>query len=380
MPIKKCIYGLAAALTAILVSAPGVSFAAQPEAPRARDLGIPFDGQTGPLNAITDVAGVEVGHRTIIEGDSIRTGVSAIFPLGKGDPRGVRAAMATINGTGEVTGAHMIEELGLMFGPILLTTTWSVGTVRDGYLAWVKQNLPEQLWVLYSLPVVAETLDDGLNDAFGMHVTRQHTIEALNAATGGPVSEGNVGGGTGMQAYGFKGGIGTASRQLRLGEDTYTIGVLVQSNHGTRENLRIAGLPVGEELTATGTPGTDESNGKNSLIIVMATDLPLRPDQLERLARRGALGLGRTGAVATTASGEFVIAFSTAGATDFEDRQALSHVSFTAFSDMDAIFNAAVQAVEEALINQLVASEDMSGSGLTVRALPHDDIRRLFAD
>lgn len=348
---------------------------------RARDLGIPFSGTPGPLNAITDVPDLEVGHTTLIEGENIRTGVTVVFPLGKQDPRGVRAATTTINGTGELTGTHLIKETGIMFGPVMLTNTWSVGTVRDGYLGWVKDNMPENLWFIFSLPVVGETSDEGLNDQYGMHITETHVENALNAAKPGPMKEGNVGGGTGMQAYGFKGGIGTASRQIALDDKTYTLGVLVQANHGQKKNLRIAGVSVGQILMQ----GDKQSEGsktedKNSLIILIATDLPFRPDQLERLTRRASLGLGRTGGIAGNISGDFVIAFTTAGATDFENRQKLEHVSFTAFEEMGQIFQATVEAVEEALINQLVASEDMTANGETVFALPHNKIRELFAN
>ncbi len=348
---------------------------------RARDLGIPFEGTPGPLNAITDVPGLEVGHTTLIEGEKIRTGVTAIFPLGKQDPRGVRAATTTINGTGELTGTHLIKETGIMFGPVMLTNTWSVGTVRDGYLGWVKDNMPENLWAIFSLPVVGETSDDGLNDQYGMHITRSHVENALNSAKSGPMKEGNVGGGTGMQAYGFKGGIGTASRQIELDDNNYTLGALVQANHGKKKNLRVAGVPIGQMLMdGDSVSEKQETEGKNSLIIIIATDLPFRPDQLERLSRRASLGLGRTGGIAGNVSGDFVIAFTTAGATDFENRQSLEHVSFTAFDEMDQIFQASVEAVEEALINQLVASEDMTGNDETVLSLPHDKVREIFRE
>ena len=333
-----------------------VSFADNKSAPRARDIGIPFSGIPGPLNAITDVNGVEVGQTTVIEGDTVRTGVTAIFPLGKKDPRGVRAAVSVINGTGEVTGAHLINELGVMFGPVMLTNTWSVGTVRNGYLKWVKSNQPEGLRVLFSLPVIAETSDEGLNDIYGMHVTEEHVESALNNAAPGPMLEGNVGGGTGMQAYGFKGGIGTASRKITLSGETFTFGVLVQANHGDMKNLRIAGVPAGQLLIDEANKKSSRgSDVKNSLVIIIATDLPFRADQLARLARRGALGLGRTGAVGTNVSGDFVIAFSTQNPTSLEERETTTNVAFTAFADMDVIFQATVEAVEEALINQLIA-------------------------
>ena len=369
----------AAALAGTLLIS-SASHAATDTPPRARDLGIPFTGTTGPLNAITDVSGLEVGHTTVIEGDTVRTGVTTVFPLGKQNPRGVRAAVSTINGTGEVTGAHMVKELGVMFGPVMLTNTWSIGTVRNGYLNWVKANQPEGLRVLFSLPVIAETSDEGLNDIYGMHVTEKHVADALSGAAGGPVKEGNVGGGTGMQAYGFKGGIGTASRQITLDDKTYTFGVLVQANHGDMKNLRIGGVPAGQLLIdAAQKPSGRGSDVKNSLIVVIATDLPFRADQLERLARRGALGLGRTGAVGTNVSGDFVIALSTQNPTSFEARETTSNVAFTAFGDMDKIFQATVEAVEEALINQLVASEDMTANGMTVNRLPHKKLQAVLS-
>ena len=356
-------------------------FAETEQKPRARDLGIPFEGKTGPLNAITDVQGLEVGHKTVIEGDHIRTGVTSIFPLGKANPRGVRAAISTINGTGEVTGAHMVKELGVMFGPVMLTNTWGVGTVRNGYLKWVKSNQPEGLRPLFSLPVIAETSDEGLNDIYGMHLTEAHAQAALNAAAPGPVVEGSVGGGTGMQAYGFKGGIGTASRQIVIEDQTYTFGVLVQANHGDMKNLRIAGVPAGKLLMDQANKDTKRgSDVKNSLIVVIATDLPFRADQLERLARRGALGLGRTGAVGTNVSGDFVIAFSTANPTTFEARETTNHIAFSAFADMDVIFQATVEAVEEALINQLIASKDMTANGITVKGIPHKALQKVLAE
>ena len=348
--------------------------------PRARDLGIPFSGTPGPLNSITDIEGLEVGHTTVIKGDNVRTGVTTIFPLGKKNPRGVRAAMSTINGTGEVTGAHVVNELGIMFGPVMMTNTWSVGTVRNGYLKWVKENQPEGLRALFSLPVIAETSDEGLNDIYGMHVTEEHVISALNSAASGPILEGSVGGGTGMQAYGFKGGIGTASRKISLNGETYTFGALVQANHGDMKNLRVAGVPAGQLLIEESNKKTKRgSDVKNSLIVVIATDLPFRADQLERLARRGSLGLGRTGAVGTNVSGDFVIAFSTANPTSFEARETTNYVAFTAFEDMDVIFQATVEVVEEALINQLIASKDMTANGMTVKGIPHKKLQALLS-
>lgn len=345
---------------------------------RARDLGVPFEGNPGPLNSITDVAGVEVGHRTVIEGDTIRTGITVVFPLGKQDFRGVPAATFSLNGTGEMTGSHLLKEIGLMFGPVMLTNTWSIGTVRQAYQAWVKENFPPDYWFLHSLPVVAETSDLGLNDQFGFHITEQHVFDALNSAAPGIVPEGNVGGGTGMVAYGFKGGIGTASRTITLGENTYIIGVLVQANHGWRGNLRIAGIPIGQELLDYSEEVQTPREVKNSLIVVIATDMPLMPHQLERVARRAAMGLGRPGSVSMSISGDIFLAFSTANVTTFEDQQDMKVIPNTNFLALNTLFQATVEATEEAIINQLVASESMEANGIKVDRLPHDELRRLL--
>ncbi len=348
---------------------------------RARDFGIPFEGKPGPLNAITDVPGLRVGHRTLIEGDNVRTGITTIFPLAKGDLRGVSSGFTTLNGTGEVTGTHLIKELGLFFGPIMLTNTWSVGTARNGFLNWINSKVPRDQRFIFSLPVIAETSDLGLNDQYGMHLTEAHVIAALDNARSGSVNEGNVGGGTGMVAYGFKGGIGTASRYLRIDEDEYIIGVLVQANHDWQGNLRIAGLPIGQMLLQESRQSRqpqDRVKDKNSLIVIIATNIPLLPSQLERIAKRAAAGVGRTGAVTMSVSGEFAIAFSTANPTSFNSRESISHVANTNFDAMNRIFQATAEAVEEALINQLVASETMTGNGTKVEALPVKRVKELL--
>ncbi len=342
--------------------------------PRARDLGNPFDGETGAFNAITDIPGVAVGHETIIRGDPplevgigpVRTGVTAIWPVGKDATEAVAASTFSLNGNGEMTGTAFIEEFGLLFGPILLTNTHSVGAVHEAaikYLIGLKRPLP---WVL---PCVAETYDGRINDINGFHVREEHVLSALNSATGGQVAEGNVGGGTGMIAYGFKGGIGTSSREV--GE--HTVGVLVQANHGSRQQLRIAGLPVGLQI--------DENPLKpslsSSIIAVVGTDAPLQPLQLKALCKRAALGLGRTGAVADMSSGDLFIAFSTANRMDSMDSQfSIGSVAPRQFS---LLYEAAAQACEEAIINALVAAETVTDvQGDTVMALPHERIRGFF--
>jgi len=281
---------------------------------RARDLGVPFEGTPGPLNAITDVRGVEVGMTTLISGNGalkvgtgpIRTGVTAILPRGKASKDQVFAGWFSMNGNGEMTGTTWIEEAGFLEGPVLITNTHSVGVVRDASIKWsVEHGIASQAW---SLPVVAETWDGVLNDINGFHVKPEHVFAALDGAAAGRVAEGNVGGGTGMICYGFKCGSGTASRRLAAGAGGYTVGVFVQANHGTRNLLRIAGVPIGDEIPQT--PASRDELG--SIIIVVATDAPLLPHQLKRIARRAALGLGRTGAASGNGSGDIFIAFSTA--------------------------------------------------------------------
>ena len=347
------------------------------ETARARDLGIPFDfGRPGTNNAITDVAGVEVGHSTIIDGDAVRTGVTAVLPRGKGDDgtRPCFAAVFALNGNGEMTGTAWVEESGMLESPVLITNTSSVGVVRDAVIAYAARKWPK-LGEPWSLPVVAETWDGRLNDIAGMHVKPEHAAAAIDSAAGGRVAEGNVGGGTGMVAFEYKGGIGTASRVLAAGDGGYTVGVLVQANFGLRHQLRIAGLPVGRELRDNLQYSKAETG---SIIIVVATDAPLLPHQVKRLARRAALGLARTGSVAGNGSGDLFIAFSTAptGAADARGPVTVSSLP----NDLAGpLFEATVGATEEAIVNALVAARTMTGKdGRTVSAIPHDQLRAIL--
>jgi D-aminopeptidase len=344
--------------------------------PRAREIGIPFDGVPGPLNAITDVAGVEVGHSTIIRGDGklivgrgpVRTGVTAILPRGKSDASPVFAGYFSLNGNGEMTGTAWVEESGLLTTPIMITNTHSVGVVRDAVIAWqVRHRKMTQPW---SLPVVAETYDGLLNDIDGFHVTAKHAWAALERARGGRVVEGCVGGGTGMIGYGWKGGIGTSSRRLDRKAGGYTLGVLVQLNCGRPSELTVAGVPVGKELRPGPAPLSTQELG--SIIIVAATDAPLMPHQLKRIARRLTMGLARTGSVSGNGSGDLFIAFSTANAESAK-RSDVESVKMLRNSRMDPLFTAAVQASEEAIVNALVAARTMIGiNGHRVEAIPHD--------
>ena len=354
--------------------------------PRARDLGVPFEGAPGPLNAITDVKGVEVGLVTIISGEGplkvgagpVRTGVTAVLPRGKASTDPVFAGWFSINGNGEMTGTTWIEEAGLLEGPVFITNTHSVGTVRDAAIMWaVRQGKMQQPW---ALPVVAETYDGHLNDINGFHVKPEHVFKALDGAATGAVAEGNVGGGTAMSCYGFKCGTGTASRRLDARAGGYTVGVLVQANHGARRHLRVAGVLVGAEIPPEPAPGQPRQPGDEeelgSIIIVVATDAPLLPHQLQRVARRATHGLGRTGATSGNGSGDIVIAFSTAnaGAAAAPDTAQVSMVSNGRIS---ALFDATVEATEEAIINALVGAETMTGrDGNTVSAIPHDRLQQ----
>ena len=351
--------------------------------PRARDLGVPFDGTTGPLNAITDVKGVEVGHATIVSGEGplkvgvgpVRTGVTAVLPRGKQSTDPVFAGWFSLNGNGEMTGTTWVEESGFLEGPIMITNTHSVGVVRDAVIKWrVQRGGPDLSGYWWSLPVVAETWDGYLNDTNGFHVKEQHAFEALSNARSGPVPEGSVGGGTGMICHGFKGGIGTSSRRLDEKEGGYTVGVLVQANHGTRGQLRIAGVSVGRELPAPSPQGDDTG----SIIIIVATDAPLLPHQLKRLARRASLGIARNGAISGNGSGDIFIAFSTANPGAF-DRSRNVSVTMAPNGRMDRLFEATVQATEESVINALVAARTMTGAdNHTVIGLPHDRLREIL--
>jgi D-aminopeptidase len=364
----------------VLAAALAVS---QPAKPRARDLGVPFEGTPGALNAITDVAGIEVGLVTLISGDGtlvvgrgpVRTGVTAILPRGKRSNDPVMAGWFSLNGNGEMTGTTWIRESGFLEGPVLITNTHSVGTVRDASIAWaVKNGVTHQPW---SLPVVAETWDGTLNDINGFHVKAEHVFQALDGAKTGPVAEGNVGGGTGMVCYQFKCGTGTASRKLGPQAGGYTVGVLVQANHGLRSELRIAGAPIGADLPVRPAAGGDVDE-LGSIIIVVATDAPLLPHQLERIARRASLGLARTGATSGNGSGDIFVAFSTANARAATTRD-VAAVQMLSNDRISALFSATVQATEEAIVNALVAGETMRGAnGRTVEGLPHDALRGLL--
>jgi len=351
--------------------------------PRARDLGVPFDGTPGPNNAITDVRGVEVGHTTLISGEGrlevgkgpVRTGVTAIHPRGKENNDAVFAAWFTLNGNGEMTGTTWVEDSGFLDGPVMITNTHSVGVVRDAVIAWkVKHSSPDMEGYWWSLPVVAETWDGDLNDINGFHVKPEDAWHALDSAHAGPVEEGNVGGGTGMICNEFKGGIGTSSRVLDAKGGGYTVGVLVQCNYGTRDQLRIAGVNVGREIPEQA--GRQQDIG--SIIVVVATDAPLIPTQLKRIARRVSLGLGRDGSYSGDGSGDIFIAFSTAnpGAVGAKEVHPLTMLPN---ESLNPIFLATVQATEEAVVNAMIAAETMTGvNNHTVIALPHDRLREVL--
>lgn len=351
--------------------------------PRARDLGIPFDGAPGPYNAITDVAGVEVGLTTLISGQGplvvgkgpVRTGVTAVFPRGKGGLNQVFAAWFTLNGNGEMTGTTWLEESGFLEGPVLITNTHSVGVVHDAVIAWQLERLGDR-FPTWSLPVVAETWDGDLNDINGFHVRPEHVFQALAGAKSGPVAEGNVGGGTGMIVHGFKGGTGSSSRQVDIRQSSYTVGVLVQANYGSREQLTIAGVPVGKEILDL-KPQVGEEDG-GSIIVVIATDAPLLPHQLKRLAERASLGIAKTGGIGSNGSGDIFIAFSTAnaGAPGSSD---LVKIDMLPNEWINPLFTATVQAVEEAIINAMIAAETMEGvNGHVVQAIPHERLRSIL--
>lgn len=354
---------------------------AEPATPRGRDLGIPFDfGVPGPANAITDVPGVEVGHVTLVEGDSVRTGVTALLPRGRGDAARDMCfgGSYSLNGNGEMTGLPWLQEAGVLEGPVLITNTNAVGVIRDAVIQYAARRWASTSggWTeaIWSLPVVAETWDGYLNDIYGGHVKAEHAARAIEAARPGPVAEGAVGGGTGMVCYEFKGGIGTSSRVLSEKDGGYRVGVLVQANFGLRHQLRIAGLPVGQELK----DDLVYSKETGSIIIVVATDAPLLPHQLDRLARRAALGLARTGSVAGNGSGDLFVAFSIANPRA-GDAQGVVPLSMLPNDRMHGLFEATVGATEEAVINALVAGRTMVGyKGHRVPGLPHDRVREIL--
>jgi len=361
-----------------------------PAKPRARDLGVPFDGTPGPLNAITDVSGVTVGHTTLISGEGklqvgkgpVRTGVTAVLPRGKDSMSNpVFAGWWSLNGNGEMTGTTWVEESGFLEGPVMITNTHSVGGVRDAVIKWrVDHGQPDPTGYWWSLPVVAETWDGWLNDINGFHVKPEHALHAIDSAASGVVQEGNVGGGTGMVCNGFKGGIGTASRKLETKDGGYTVGILVQCNYGTKDNLRIAGIPVGREIAAedpyASTAFVKDDHG--SIIVVVATDAPLVAHQLKRLARRVSLGLGRNGSISGNGSGDIFIAFSTANS----GAAAAEHVvdlKMLPNDKLGPVFAATVQATEEAIINAMIAAETMTGiENHKVIALPHEKLREVL--
>ena len=359
-----------------------ILLAGQSFAQRARDLGVPFEGSPGPLNAITDIAGVEVGHTTIVDG-SVRTGVTVIWPRGKnsGDP--AFGGWFSQNGNGEMTGTAWIEESGFVDGPIFITNTHSVGTVRDASIAWYvdHKRTPGTNTLagggFWSLPVVAETYDGFLNDTNGFHVKPEHVFRAMDGAQPGPVPEGNVGGGTGMICFGFKGGIGTSSRVA----GRYRVAALVQCNCGAKRQLRIGGVPVGAELDkqTIASNAVKPPDDTGSIIIVIATDAPLVPHQMKRVARRATMGLARLGATSGNGSGDIFIAFSTANPQAAKPGNDPVGLLMLPNDAIGAIFEATVQATEEAITNALVAAKDMTGyAGHTVKALPHDQLQQLL--
>lgn len=369
-----------------------ISAATFSQKPRARDIGIPFNGTPGKYNAITDVAGVEVGYSTIISGSGkdhigkgpVRTGVTAIFPNGKVNHHPVFANWYTLNGNGEMTGTTWVTESGFLETPIMITNTNSVGTVRDAVLKWFVDHkwYNEDFW--YTYPVVAETYDGFLNDIYGFHVKESNAYEALDSAKSGPLKEGNIGGGTGMMCLGFKGGTGTASRVITVNNKQYTLGVLVQSNFGRRANLTIAGVPVGRALMDTlktqlvAPPQYKKDEGQGSIIVVVATDAPLLPHQLKRIAERVALGVGIVGGRGENSSGDIFIAFSTAN-TDAFNRKDNVKVEMLANDQINPLYQATVESVEEAIINAMVAADTMEGiNGNKAYALPHDAVIKLL--
>lgn len=356
--------------------------------PRARDLGIPFEGVPGSLNAITDIAGVTVGFKSIIEdlpdGTAVRTGVTAILPRGDvSNDQPVFGGWFSLNGNGEMTGTTWVEESGFIEGPVMITNTHSVGAVHEGTIKWrYEHGAADSSGYWWSLPVVAETWDGYLNDINGFHVRPEHAFAALDAAKGGAVAEGNVGGGTAMICFEYKCGTGTSSRVTEAAGNEYTVGVLVQANFGSRDHLLVAGVPVGKFLRdnmvySDEEPAVDETG---SIIIVVGTDAPLMPHQLKRLTRRAALGLSRTGSFAGNGSGDIFIAFSTANE---EANQARSDISLDTISneDMNPLFIATIQAVEEAITNALVAGREMTGNrGNTVSAIDHERLRSILRE
>jgi D-aminopeptidase len=355
---------------------------------RARDLGIPFEGNPGPLNAITDVKGVAVGHTTLITGEGklvvgkgpVRTGVTAILPQGKEFRGRVFGAWYSMNGNGEMTGTAWLDESGCLGTPVLITNTHSVGVVRDAVIEWnIRRGLGEGYTGDASLPLVAETYDGFLNDVNGFHVKKEHVFQALESATSGPVAEGNVGGGTGMRAHGFKAGIGTSSRVLDSKDGGYTVGVLVQANYGARDLLRIAGVPVGKEITDLAPMRGEQKDGQGSIIVVLATNAPLLPHQLKRLVRRVSLGIGIVGGRGENSSGDLFVAFSTANA-EVSKTGGTAQLEMLPNEGINPLFRETVNATEEAIVNSLVAAKTMTGiNGNTAYAIPHDRLKAVMS-
>ena len=377
---------------ALSLATTSAALAQQPATPppRTRDLGVPFDGTPGALNAITDVPGVEIGQVTILSGSGplvvgrgpVRTGVTAILPRGRETiTLPVFGGGFVLNGAGEMTGMAWLEESGALDGPVLLTNTHSVGTAHQAAIAWrVRQGDPDGAGYWWSTPVVAETWDGDLNDINGFHVRAEHVDKALDTAEPGPVAEGNVGGGTGMICHEFKCGIGTSSRRVAMDGREHIVGVLVQANYGRRESLRIAGVPVGQHLLGdrVNRDGKSADGDTGSIIVVIATDAPLLPHQLKRIARRGALGLARMGSFAGNGSGDIFIAFSTANAAALHGSP-LALAELIDNGRLDPLFEATVQATEEAIVNAIVAARDMAGTeGHSASALPHADLVALL--
>ena len=339
----------------------------------ARDLGIRIGiYEPGKHNAITDVAGVKVGHVTLNFGDSVRTGVTAVIPRDDVWSNRVFGAAHVINGNGEATGLAWVNESGLIESPIMLTNTLSVGAVHDGVVRYMIKRYPQSHIIL---PIVAECYDGGLNDISGLHVTSEHAITAIEIAAGGVVPQGCVGAGTGMRSYGFKAGIGTASRVVKVADQTYTLGVLVNANGGRRHQLRIDGVPVGEEITDL----TPERHRDGSFIIVIATDAPLAHRQLLKLSRRATHGLARTGTPSTVSSGEFVVAFSTANTVPSSSEASLLSVKVLRNNRMDVFYQGVIEATEEAVINAMTMAVTTAGkNGNVVHAMPLDRLRVLM--
>ena len=369
-----------------------ISSIAFSQKPRARDIGVQFEGTPGRFNAITDVKGVEVGHSTIIIGSGkneigkgpVRTGVTAIFPRGKKfNP--VYANWYSLNGNGEMTGTTWVTESGFLETPIMITNTNSVGVVRDAVLKWfVDTNWygDDQWW--YTYPVVGETYDGFLNDIYGFHVQEKHVYEAIENAKSGPVAEGNIGGGTGMLTLGFKGGIGTSSRKVKINNKTYTLGAIVQSNFGSKRNLTISGVPIGKELKDTlnlvfnAPPANKRQEGDGSIIVIVATDAPLFPHQLKRIAHRIPLGIGAVGGRGSNGSGDIFLAFSTANPKAFNRKNSGTVKTFPN-DKISPLFEATVQVVEESIVNAMIAAETMEGiNNNKAYALPHGKLMEIL--